>query len=284
MKQVYRIFIFDSNEGTFLSEEDYVKFPEIQKQVIDWNQNNQDKRKNIYLGTEFPPKSLKFNKEIKQFVAKTFSEQVADGEVVVPKDSKLVGETIVRLTNKELFEKGLITLEYNEKIDDFDNIVQMNVIEMFLQGKATRYQAFEHFFAEVTIKIDEALKKFYNYPIHEMHSWEMKKNQSVNWLQLPNQEKVNLISGEKIGIVLYQMLVTEAITAKDTNLPNIDKVNLVDTQAQKVVTKFKELETVYAGFFAQRSIRKEKLKNIMESNVTAKEMISAMESVVNEQL
>lgn len=282
--QIYRIFVFDSNEGTLLKQEDYMKFSEVQKEIIDWNQANPNSRKNIYAGTEFPPKGLKFNKEIKQFVAKLLSEQVADGEVVVPIDSKLVGETIVKMTNKELLDKGLLKLEYNEKINELDVIVQMNVVEMFLEGKATRFQVFEHFFAQVTAKIDEALKKYYNYPVHEMNSWEMKKNQSISWLNLSTQEKTSLIAGEKVGAVLYQMLITEAISIKDANLSTSDKITAVDSQAQKIVTKFKDLETVYAGFFAQRTIRKEKLKGIMESNLTAKEMIPAMEAVVNEQL
>lgn len=282
--QIYRIFVFDSNEGNLLYEEDYMKFSEIQKEIIDWNQSNQNNRKNIYVGTEFPPKGLKFNKEIKQFVSKLLSEQVADGEVLIPLGSKLVGETIVRLTNKEMFEQGLLTLEYNEKVDEFDHIVKMNIVEMFLEDKATKYQVFEHFFSILTLKIDKALKKFHNYPIHEINSWEMKKNQSVGWLQLTNEEKNDLISGKKIGAILYQMLITEAISTKDPDLSIDDKIAFIDMQAQKITTRFKELEIAYANLFSQRDVRKERLKKIIQSDISGKDMILAMEEIINEQL
>jgi hypothetical protein len=142
-KSLYKIFIFESNTAKLLRTENYVEFPDIQKEVIDYNKNNQDNRWNLFIGTEFPPKGVKFDPDIKQFVEKSLSEKVTDGEIEMPLEFKLVNNSFVRLTKKELFEKGLLKIEFDEKIDEFDQIVKLTTEEMYEQGKITKYQVYE---------------------------------------------------------------------------------------------------------------------------------------------
>jgi hypothetical protein len=278
--QIFKLFIFDSNTGKLLKEEDYVKYPEIQKETIEWNQSNPNERKNLYLGTQFPPKGVKFNTEIKQFVAKLFSEQVADGEVEVPADQKLIGETLVRLSNKELFEKGLLKLEFDEKIDEFDKVVKMDIKDMYKANKASKYQLYQHMLAELGMKIDKIAKEAFNYPVQEMASWHLKKDQSSKWLAQSTSEKTDLLTGEKYGLLAYDLLVTEAFVGKPNTLSNNEKIKAVDDKAQTILDKSKTYETFHGELFGRRSIAKDKLKTLMESD--APNMVEAMELVLNE--
>lgn len=262
MIKPYKIFIFESNTGQLLRTEDYSDLLNVQKEIIDYNKNNLDNRLNIYFGTDFPPKGVKYNLEIKQFVTKTLSEQYEDGEIQIPSDMKIVNDVLVRLTKKELYDKGLLSLEYDEKIDDFDNIVKLSKKEMYELGKITKFQVYDYFIQELNIKVENKLKNFYNYPMQEMGTWQYKKNQSVNWINLTLEEKTKILNGG--DILLYDLLISEASIEplSDTN----QKIKKVDFLANKVIEKYSELEKVYGEMFSIRSNTKEIFKQILEKN------------------
>lgn len=262
MIKSYKIFIFESNTGKLLRTEDYSDLLNIQKEIIDYNKNNLNNRLNIYFGTDFPPKGVKYNLEIKQFVAKTLSEQYEDGEIQIPSDMKIVNDVLIRLTKKELYDKGLLSLEYDEKIDDFDNIVKLSKKEMYDLGKITKFQVYDYFIQELNTKVENKLKNFYNYPMQEMGTWQYKKNQSFQWINLSLEEKKIIVVNQ--SIILYDLLISE------TNiqlLNDIDeKINKIDTLANKIISKYSELEKIYGEMFNIRSSIKEELKKILDKN------------------
>lgn len=256
---IYKIFIFESNTGKLVRTEDYGNLIETQKEVIEYNKNNLNNRLNIYFGTEFPPKGVKYNLEIKQFISKTLSEQYTDGEIQIPSDFKIVDNVLVRLTKKELLEKGLLKLEYDEKVDELDNIVKLTKKEMYDLGKITKYQVYDYFIQELNLKIEDKLKKFYNYPMQEMGTWELKKNQSIEWLSLSVEDKLKVISNS--SIIKFDLIVSESgITSSDNETIRLEKI---DSLSNKVVIKFKELETIYGNMFALRSNTKKELEDIL---------------------
>jgi hypothetical protein len=256
---IYKIFIFESNKGNLIRTEDYDNLIEIQKEIIEYNKNNLNNRLNIYFGTDFPPKGVKYNLEIKQFINKTLSEQYEDGEIQIPPDFKIVDNVLVRLTKKELYDKGLLKLEYDEKIDELDNVVKLSKKEMYDFGKITKYQVYEYFIQELNTKIEDKLKKYYNYPMQEMGTWELKKNQSTEWLNLSVENKLKIINNS--SIIKFDLIVSESgITSSDNETIRLEKIDLL---SNKVVTKFKELETIYGNMFALRSNTKKELEGIL---------------------
>ena len=260
---VYKIFIFESNTAKLLRTENYVDFPDVQKEILEYNRDHQDDRWNLFIGTEFPPKGVKFDDTIKQFVDKTLTEKVADGEITIPSDMKIVNEVLVRLTKKELYEKGLITLEHDEKIDDFDNIVKLTKKEMYNLGKITKYQVFEYFIQELNLAVENKLKGFYNYPMQEMGTWMTKKTQSINWLQLSDEEKNDIIINNN-KIYFYDMLISESDI---NNIDNVnDKIDKVNSLANKIIAKYSELETIYGKMFQLRSSKKEEFKVVLNTD------------------
>jgi hypothetical protein len=262
MIQVYKIFIFESNTGKLIREEHYEKLIDVQKEIIDYNKEHLDNRLNIYFGTEFPPKGVKYNLEIKQFINKTLSEQYDDGEIQIPEDFKIVENTLIRLTKKELYDKGLLKLEYDEKIDELDNIVKLTKKEMYDLGNITKYQVYEYFIQELNTKIENKLKNFYNYPMQEMGTWALKKDQSIKWTSLSLEEKEKTLNNT--SIILYDLLISEANIQllSDTN----EKINKIDYLANKIISKYSELEKIYGEMFNLRSSVKEELKIILEKN------------------
>ena len=255
---IYKIFVFDSNTAELLKTENYSSFPEVQQEIIDHNSANQDNRWNLYVGTEFPPKGVKFDPVIKQFVEKTLSEKVADGEIEVPSEYKIVNNVLVRLTKKELYDKGLIKIEYDEKIDEFDQIVKLSKKEMYQQNKITKYQVYEYFIQELTLKIENKLKKYYNYPMQEMGTWLLKKEQSVKWLQLSDEQKINDVNSQ---IIIFDLLFAESdILLDDSDDQKIEKINLL---ANKITLKYKDLETVYGQMFLLRSKIKKQFEDLL---------------------
>lgn len=262
MLKSYKIFIFESNTGNLLRTEDYNNLINIQKEIIDYNKENLDNRLNIYFGTDFPPKGVKYNLEIKQFVPKTLSEQYDDGEIHIPSDMKIVNDVLVRLTKKELYDKGLLTLEYDEKIDDLDNIVKLTKKEMYDLDKITKYQVYDYFVQELNLKVENKLKNFYNYPMQEMGTWQYKKNQSIQWINLSLEEKTKIINDKTV--LLYDLLISEANIESLSN--NNEKINKIDNLANKIITKYSELEKIYGEMFSIRSNTKEELKKILEKN------------------
>lgn len=258
---VYKIFIFESNTGILKRTENYENLPEIQKEIIEYNKSNLDNRLNIYFGTKFPPEGVKYNLEIKQFIPKTLEEKYADGEIEIPPDFKIVNNALIRLTKKELHEKGLLSLEYDEKIDDLDNIVKLTKKEMYDLGKITKYQVYDYFIQELNIKVENKLKAFYNYPMQEMGTWELKKNQSIAWLNLTDEEKTNIVNNSVISI--YDLIVSESsILSEDSVEIKLQKIN---TLASKITTKFKELETYYGQMFSLKNSIKDELQSILNN-------------------
>lgn len=262
MLKSYKIFIFESNTGNLLRTEDYSDLLTVQQEIIQYNKNNLDNRLNIYFGTDFPPKGVKYNLEIKQFVEKTLSEQYDDGEIDIPSDMKIVNDVLVRLTKKELYDKGLLTLEYDEKIDDLDNIVKLTKKEMYDLDKITKYQVYDYFVQELNLKVENKLKNFYNYPMQEMGTWQYKKNQSIQWINLTLEEKTKIINDKTV--LLYDLLISEANIESLSD--NNEKINKVDNLANKIITKYNELEKVYGKMFAIRSNTKEIFKKILEKD------------------
>lgn len=259
---IYKIFIFESNTGKLIRTEDYGNLIETQKEVIEYNKNNVTNRWNLHFGTEFPPKGVKFDLEIRQFINKTLSEQYEDGEIQIPSDFKIVSNTLVRLTKRELVEKGLLKLEYDEKIDELDSIVKLTKKEMYELGKITKYQVYEYFIQELNTKIENKLKNFYNYPMQEMGTWALKKDQSIKWTSLSVEEKQTVVNDT--SIILYDLLISEANIQL---LNSIDeKINKIDNLVNKIITKYSELEKVYGEMFNLRSSVKEQLKTILEKN------------------
>jgi hypothetical protein len=259
---IYKIFVFDSNTGNLIKTEDYGNLIETQKEVIEYNKNNLTNRWNLHFGTEFPPKGVKFDLEIKQFINKTLAEQYADGEIQIPSDFKIVNNALVRLTKKELVEKDLLKLEYDEKIDELDSIVKLTKKEMYDLGKITKFQVYEYFIQELNIKIENKLKNFYNYPMQEMGTWALKKDQSVKWTSLNLEEKQTIMNDT--SIVLYNLLISEA---NIQSLNSIDeKINKVDILSNKIIVKYSELEKIYGEMFNLRSSVKEELRIILEKN------------------
>jgi hypothetical protein len=258
--QVYKIFIFNSNTGELIKEEAYSNFTEVQQEIINHNNTDKNNRWNIYVGTQFPPSGVKFDTSIKQFVEKTLSEKVADGEFTIPLDFKIVDNVLVRLTKKELLEKGLISISHDEKIDEFDQIVKLTKKEMYDQGKITKYQVFEYFIQETNLKIEDRLKKFYNYPMHEMGTWTIKKEQSGNWISMSVEEKTKKIN----HILTFDLLFAEAGILEDDSISK--KIEKIDSLANKILSKYKELEKIYGEMFLLRSETKKKLEDILNRN------------------
>jgi len=255
---IYKIFIFESNTGKLIRTEDYGNLIDIQKEIIEYNKENLNNRLNIYFGTQFPPKGVKYNLEIKQFVEKTLSEKVTDGEITIPNDFKVIDDVLIRLTKKELHEKGLLKLEFDEKIDELDNIIKLNKKEMYDLGKITKYQVYDYFIQELNKIIEDKLKKYYNYPMQEMGTWQIKKNQSSEWLNLSIEDKLNVFNN---NITKFDLIISESgITSSDDENVRLDKI---DSLSNKVVIKFKELETVYGNMFALRSNTKKQLEDIL---------------------
>lgn len=262
MIKPYKIFIFESNTGKLLRTEDYSDLLNIQKEIIDYNKENLDNRLNIYFGTDFPPKGVKYNLEIKQFVNKTLSEQYNDGEIQIPPDMKIVNDVLVRLTKKELYDKGLISLEHDEKIDEFDNIVKLTKKEMYDLGKITKYQVYDYFLQELNLKVEAKLKNFYNYPMQEMGTWQYKKDQGIKWLVLNLEEKINIINSQ--SILMYDLLISEASIESLSDIN--EKIEKIDFLANKVIAKYSELEKLYGEMFAIRSNTKEIFKQILQKD------------------
>ena len=259
MIQSYKIFIFESNTGNLIRTEDYSDLLTVQQEIIEYNKNNLDNRLNIYFGTDFPPKGVKYNLEIKQFVNKTLSEQYQDGEIQIPPDFKIVNDVLIRLTKKELYEKGLLSLEYDEKIDEFDNIVKLSKKEMYESNKMTKFQVYDYFIQELNLKVEAKLKNFYNYPMQEMGTWQYKKEQSVKWNSLTIEEKTNVIIDK--SIVLYDLLISESNIESVNTIE--EKIGKIDSLANKIIIKYSELEKVYGEMFNVRGSVKEEFKKIL---------------------
>jgi hypothetical protein len=271
---IYKIFVFDSNTGELLKTEDYSNFPDVQEEIIKHNTDNQDNRWNLYVGTEYPPKGVKFDITIKQFVEKTLSEKYADGEIQISDEFKIVNDSLVRLTKKELYEKGLIKLEYDEKIDEFDQIVKLTKKEMYELNKITKYQVFDYFIQELNLKIETKLKNYYNYPMQEIGTWSLKKEQSVKWLELTNQNKIDVINN---SISIYYLLFSESNILDTDN--ESDKILKIDILSNKIINKYKDLETVYGNMFLLRSQTKKQLEDIL--NTENSNVFQKMEEVFN---
>ena len=273
---VYKIFIFESNTGELLKTEEYVNFPDVQKEILDYNKDNQDNRKNLFIGVEFPPKGVKFDFTIKQFVDKTLSEKVADGEVQMPSNFKIVNNVFVRLTKRELLEKGLISIEFDEKIDEFDNIVKLSKKELYDSNKITKYQVYEYFVQELNLKVEDSLKSFYNYPMHEMGTWQLKSKQSADWLNLATEQKNEYLN--EVKILGFDLIISEAnVSEKDSNEQKIEKIDLL---ANKVVIKYKDLEKKYGETFASKTAKKNQLKDTLDTNDV--DVYNKMEKIISE--
>lgn len=273
-KSLYKIFIFESNTAKLLRTENYVEFPDIQKEIIDYNKNNQDNRWNLFIGTEFPPKGVKFDPDIKQFVEKSLSEKVADGEIEMPLEFKLVNNAFVRLTKRELFEKGLLKIEFDEKIDEFDQIVKLTKAEMYEQGKITKYQVYEYFIQELNLKIENRLKDYYNYPMQEMGTWQLKKEQSNKWLSLTKTEQTDIINSFISG---FDLIFAESnLLESDTEEQKILKISNL---SKKIIDKYKDLETTYGNMFSLRSETKRKLEEIL--NLGEADLFQKMKGVLD---
>lgn len=261
---IYKIFIFESNTGNLIRTEDYENLVEIQKEIIDYNKENLNNRLNIYFGTKFPPEGVKYNLQIKQFVSKTLKEKYEDGELEIPPDFKIIDNQMVRLTKKELHEKGLLSLEYDEKIDDLDNIVKLTKKEMYDLNKITKYQVYDYFIQELNIKVENKLKAFYNYPMQEMGTWDLKKNQSISWLKLNEEEKLNVI--QTLDVTRFELLISESgILNSDSKEIRLDKLDIL---ANKILTKFKELENMYGKMFSLKNKIKDELQIILNNEST----------------
>lgn len=261
---IYKIFIFESNTGNLIRTEDYENLVEIQKEIIDYNKENLNNRLNIYFGTKFPPEGVKYNLQIKQFVSKTLKEKYEDGELEIPPDFKIIDNQMVRLTKKELHEKGLLSLEYDEKIDDLDNIVKLTKKEMYDLNKITKYQVYDYFIQELNIKVENKLKAFYNYPMQEMGTWDLKKNQSISWLKLNEEEKLNVI--QTLDVTRFELLISESgILNSDSKEIRLDKLDIL---ANKILNKFKELENTYGKMFSLKNEIKDELQIILNNENT----------------
>ena len=260
---VYKIFIFESNTAKLLKTESYVDFPDVQKEILEYNKDHQDDRWNLFIGTEFPPKGVKFDDTIKQFVDKTLTEKVADGEIIIPPDMKIVNEVFVRLNKKELLEKGLIKIEYDEKIDEFDHIVKLTKKEMYEQGKTTKFQVYDFFIQELNLAIESKLKNFYNYPMQEMGTWLTKKTVSLKWSELTIEEKKDILTTNN-NIYFYDLLIAESNIESVTDIN--EKINKIDFLADKIINKYSELERTYGKMFQLRSSVKEQFKKVLDTD------------------
>ena len=272
---IYKIFIFESNTGNLIRTEDYENLPEIQKEIIDYNKENLNNRLNIYFGTKFPPEGVKYNLQIKQFVSKTLKEKYEDDELEIPPDFKIIDNQMVRLTKKEMYDKGLLSLEYDEKIDELDNIVKLTKKEMYDLNKITKYQVYDYFIQELNIKVENKLKAFYNYPMQEMGTWDLKKNQSINWLKLNEEEKLNAI--QTLDIAKFELLISESgILNSDSEEIRLDKLDIL---ANKILTKFKELENTYGKMFSLKNEIKDELQIILNNENT--DVYNKMQEKIN---
>jgi hypothetical protein len=129
---------------------------------------------------------------------------------------------------------------------------------MYDLGKITKYQVYDYFIQELNKIIEDKLKKYYNYPMQEMGTWQIKKNQSSEWLNLSIEDKLNVFNN---NITKFDLIISESgITSSDDENVRLDKI---DSLSNKVVIKFKELETVYGNMFALRSNTKKQLEDIL---------------------
>jgi hypothetical protein len=272
---IYKIFVFESNTAKLLKTESYVDFPDVQKEILDYNKDNQNNRWNLFIGTEFPPKGVKFDDTIKQFIDKTLSEKVADGEIEIPPDFKIVNNVLVRLTKKELLEKGLLVISYDEKIDEFDQIVKLTKKEMYAEGKITKYQIYEYFIQELNLKIENKLKNYYNYPMQEMGTWSLKKEQAIKWISLDKDTKIDFLQND--SIISYNLIIAESKILDSDDIEQ--KIEKIDSLCNKIIIKYKDLEITYGNMFSLRSQIKKQLEEIL--NLNNVDVYQKMEEIFN---
>ena len=98
--------------------------------------------------------------------------------------------------------------------------------------------------------------------MQEMGTWQYKKNQSVNWINLTLEEKTKIIIDQ--SIILYDLLISEANIQLLNDIS--EKINKVDILANKIITKYSELERIYGEMFNLRSSIKEEFKKILDKN------------------
>ena len=94
--------------------------------------------------------------------------------------------------------------------------------------------------------------------MQEMGTWLLKKEQSVKWLQLSDEQKINDVNSQ---IIIFDLLFAESdILLDDSDDQKIEKINLL---ANKITLKYKDLETVYGQMFLLRSKIKKQFEDLL---------------------
>jgi len=153
-------------------------------------------------------------------------------------------------------------LEYNERINDMDDVVKMTEKELYDLGKITKYQVYELFNSKLNKKIEDKLSKFYKYPMQEMGTWNLKKEQSIRWLSISEEEKKQRISIS--NFVEFDILIAESIENHSASIE--EKISKINNLATIILEKYSELEKIFGESFQLRNIKKEKLKEILNQD------------------
>lgn len=252
----YRIFVYEANTGQLIEDQPYHEFPTIYQEMLEHNKNNPDDKWNVMAGIEFPPEFLKFDSEIKEFVQKSISEQVADGLINLSPEQKIHGEHIIPKTKKELVDEGLLTLEINQKVDeDLDQIVFKTEKEMYEEGIISNYDLYQKFLQYLAVKFDESMKPVINYGAIEIHGWNEKRKYAQDWLDL--EEKTKDKAYANFSVIYFETSIEES----DTDQEVVDKIT---ARASKILEKAQYYEEHYGKALAVREKIQANLKVIFE--------------------
>jgi len=184
---------------------------------------------------QFPPLGMKVDPATGGIVPKTNTELVADGDLVLQLNQKLVDDVILPKSMAEMIEDGSLTIPDNCVFDEVENAMRMKSnAELYEDGKLTYLDVVDELIQKMRIKEDEIRRKFRRTNIvpEDQQGYTMRIQQATHWQELGEAEKLNVLGDPvKVSKITYLLSTTNTTSATDLS----EVVPLLDTEVARLL-------------------------------------------------